>query len=261
MEAVVTSVLKSEGLTLRYPGAAQPTLRDFALSVAPGEFVAIVGGSGVGKSTLLRAIAGLLAPESGAIELDGADRDGRRRRAIVFQDGRLMPWRTLSRNIEYGLEGLGLSPAERSARIDEVLRLTGLADFADRYPHQLSGGQVQRGGIARALAVEPDILLMDEPFSAVDALTRTGLQDELLRIWEASGKAVLFVTHDISEAARRDRPVRNDRGRPPPPSGRPRPCRSRGTDRRRAVRRGRASIPPLPARRPCPSGTRCGQWR
>ena len=219
MEAVVTSVLKSEGLTLRYPGAAQPTLRDFALSVAPGEFVAIVGGSGVGKSTLLRAIAGLLAPESGAIELDGADRDGRRRRAIVFQDGRLMPWRTLSRNIEYGLEGLGLSPAERSARIDEVLRLTGLADFADRYPHQLSGGQVQRGGIARALAVEPDILLMDEPFSAVDALTRTGLQDELLRIWEASGKAVLFVTHDISEAAPLQKP-RN--GSPPRCETRPR---------------------------------------
>ncbi len=112
-----------------------------------------------------------------------------------------MPWRDLHRNIGYGLEGLKMSAAARSARVDEVMKLTGLIDLADRYPHQLSGGQIQRGGIARALAVQPDLLLMDEPFSAVDALTRESLQDELLRLWQVSGKAVLFVTHDISEAA------------------------------------------------------------
>lgn len=197
----MASVLKAEGVAVRYGNAPVPVLKDFELSVRSGEFVAIVGGSGVGKSTLLRVIAGLLAPESGTITLDTGEKPDRRRRAIVFQDGRLMPWRTLEGNVAYGLEGLSISKADRQARIDEVLRLTELSALRDRYPHQLSGGQIQRGGIARALAVEPDILLMDEPFSAVDALTRETLQEELLRIWAASGKAVLFVTHDIGEAA------------------------------------------------------------
>jgi NitT/TauT family transport system ATP-binding protein len=165
------------------------------MQVAPGEFVAVVGGSGVGKSTLLRVLAGLLQPESGRIALDAAVNPARRRRAIVFQDGRLMPWRDLAANVSYGLEGLDLSNAER---IDQVLRLTGLDHLRDRYPYQLSGGQVQRASIARALAVEPDVLLMDEPFSAVDALTRESLQDEQLRVWALSGKAVVFVTHDSS---------------------------------------------------------------
>jgi len=194
-------VLTARDITLRFPGAAQPVLRDFSLSLEAGEFLAVVGGSGVGKSTLLRALAGLLTPSGGEVELNSPRRAGQRRRAIVFQDGRLMPWRTLRANIEYGLEGLGVSRAERRERVDEVLALTGLGELADRYPHQLSGGQAQRGGIARALAVQPDVLLMDEPFSAVDALTRGGLQDELIRIWQASGKAVVFVTHDIGEAA------------------------------------------------------------
>ncbi|MDA9865535.1 ABC transporter ATP-binding protein [bacterium] len=197
----MASVLKAEGVAVRYGDAPVPILKDFELSVGPGEFVAIVGGSGVGKSTLLRVIAGLLHPESGSIKLDRNEKPDRRRTAIVFQDGRLMPWRTLEDNVAYGLEGLSISKADRDARIDEVLRLTELTELRDRYPHQLSGGQIQRGGIARALAVEPDILLMDEPFSAVDALTRETLQEELLRIWAASGKAVLFVTHDISEAS------------------------------------------------------------
>ena len=194
-------VLTARDITLRFPGAPQPVLRDFSLSLGAGEFLAIVGGSGVGKSTLLRALAGLLTPGGGQVELNSPRRAGQRRRAIVFQDGRLMPWRTLRGNIEYGLEGLKVSRGDRDARVDEVLELTGLAELADRYPHQLSGGQAQRGGIARALAVQPDVLLMDEPFSAVDALTRGGLQDELIRIWQASGKAIVFVTHDISEAA------------------------------------------------------------
>lgn len=193
-------VLKASELTLRFPGAPRPTLEGFDLAVERGEFVAVVGGSGVGKSTLLRAIAGLLRPEAGRVELSSPERPGQRRRAIVFQDGRLLPWRTLRGNIEFGLEGLSLSAAERRARVDEVLHLTRLGELADRHPHQLSGGQVQRGGIARALAVRPDVLLMDEPFSAVDALTRGALQEELSLIWQASGAAVLFVTHDIAEA-------------------------------------------------------------
>lgn len=193
-------VLEAHDIVLRFSNAPQPVLDRFSMQVAPGEFVAVVGGSGVGKSTLLRVLAGLLKPESGTISLDAAVNPARRRRAIVFQDGRLMPWRTLAANVSYGLEGLKLSKVEQGRRIDEVLRLTGLEPLRDRYPHQLSGGQVQRAGIARALAVEPDVLLMDEPFSAVDALTRESLQDELLRVWELSGKAVIFVTHDIAEA-------------------------------------------------------------
>lgn len=187
-------------LCFRFPGADAPVVSGLNLTVAPGEFVAIVGGSGVGKSTLLRAVSGLLEPDSGSVEMSAEALPGRRRRAIVFQDGRLMPWRDLRHNIAYGLEGLGLSGTERDARVDEVLELTALSPLADRYPHQLSGGQIQRGGIARALAVRPDLLLMDEPFSAVDALTRQSLQDELIRIWQISRKAVLFVTHDIGEA-------------------------------------------------------------
>lgn len=193
-------VLTARGLRLRFPGAVVPTLEAFDLSIARGEFVSLVGGSGVGKSTLLRVVAGLLPPDGGTVTLDSPAIDGRRRRAIVFQDGRLLPWRRLAGNIGFGLEGLDLAREERQARVDEVLRLTRLAEFADRYPHQLSGGQVQRAGIARALAVKPDLLLMDEPFSAVDAITRRALQDELLRIWRDTGTAILFVTHDIQEA-------------------------------------------------------------
>lgn len=196
----MATILAAKNLTLRFPGAPHPVIEAFDLTVERGEFLAVVGGSGVGKSTLLRAVAGLIGVESGTVEMFGEEAPGRRRRAIVFQDGRLMPWRTLADNIHYGLEGLNLPEAERRERVARVLDLTGLASFAGRYPHQLSGGQAQRGGIARALAVEPDILLMDEPFSAVDAITRTSLQDELLRIWGLSGAAVLFVTHDIAEA-------------------------------------------------------------
>ncbi|MEM6711094.1 MAG: ABC transporter ATP-binding protein [Pseudomonadota bacterium] len=193
-------VLNSTSITLQFPNAPQPVLDGFSLSVASGEFVAIVGGSGVGKSTLLRVLAGLLPAQSGTIMLNAEESAARRRRAIVFQDGRLMPWRTLSANVAYGLDGLKLTQEAKQARTDEVLRLTGLTELHDRYPHQLSGGQVQRAGIARALAVEPEVLFMDEPFSAVDALTRTSLQDELLRVWELSQKAIVFVTHDIAEA-------------------------------------------------------------
>ena len=194
------SVISIQNLGFRYPNSENWVVEDLSLDVAAGEFLSIVGGSGVGKSTILRIVAGLIQPQSGKIEISGNPDQGRRRRALVFQDGRLMPWRRVSENINLGLEGLKLTKEQKQDRIDTVLKLTGLTEFAERWPHQLSGGQVQRVGIARALAVEPDILLMDEPFSAVDAMTRRHLQTELVRIWQGSGKAVVFVTHDIEEA-------------------------------------------------------------
>ena len=194
------ALLELSGVGHRFPGASKPVFENIDLSIANGEFVAVVGGSGVGKSTLLRNIAGLLPPSEGSIVYNGEQQQGRRNLAVVFQDGRLLPWRSLAGNIEFGLEGLGLSADERNRRIEQVLELTRIGELKDRWPHQLSGGQAQRGGIARALVVQPDLLLMDEPFSAVDAITRQVLQDELLRIWQASDAAVLFVTHDIHEA-------------------------------------------------------------
>jgi NitT/TauT family transport system ATP-binding protein len=200
MAAPLAPIISIDGLTHRFPGSDEPTLADLTLTLGRGEFVAIVGGSGVGKSTLLRAVAGLIVAGRGVIDIHAERTPGRRRRAMVFQDARLMPWRRVAGNVAFGLEGLRIGAEERARRIAEVLRLTGLEELADRWPHQLSGGQVQRVGIARALAVRPDILLMDEPFSAVDALTRRHLQSELLRIWQAGDAAILFVTHDIDEA-------------------------------------------------------------
>lgn len=199
--AGASPIVTLDRLGFRYPGGDRWVFQDLSIAVARGEFVAIVGGSGVGKSTILRIVAGLIAPQEGSVTIDAVREAGRRRRAMVFQDGRLMPWRSVARNVALGLEGLEVDRSEARRRIEEVLSLTGLSDFAGRWPHQLSGGQVQRVGIARALAVEPDILLMDEPFSAVDAITRRRLQAELVRIWQTSGTAIMFVTHDIDEAA------------------------------------------------------------
>ncbi|VCU69118.1 Bicarbonate transport ATP-binding protein CmpD [Pigmentiphaga humi] len=196
----MAAVIEFKGLAYRHPGAAAPVIQGLDLDIQAGEFLAVVGGSGVGKSTLLRTAAGLIEPASGEVDLRLPVRAGRRRRAVVFQDGRLLPWRTVAGNVAYGLETLGIDKRELRARVAEALQLTGLSELAGRWPHQLSGGQVQRVGIARALAVKPDILLMDEPFSAVDALTRRHLQAELLRIWQATRAAIMFVTHDIEEA-------------------------------------------------------------
>lgn len=193
-------ILKIENLSYHFGNSDQPVFAELNLQVEAGEFVAVVGGSGVGKSTLLRCVAGLAEPSDGEIVLCVPHDDTRRRRGIVFQDGRLMPWRRLRDNVIYGLKGLKLSAQEKRARVDEVLELTRMEELADRWPHQLSGGQVQRGGIARALAVHPHLLLMDEPFSAVDAITRRHLQDQLLAIWDETRKAVMFITHDIEEA-------------------------------------------------------------
>jgi len=170
------------------------------LAVESEEFVALVGPSGCGKSTLLGIIAGLLPATSGRVVFEGERRTGTPLAATVFQEFALFPWRTVRANVELGLEELGVSRDERARRARRVLDVTGLAGFEARYPHQLSGGMRQRVGIARALAVEPAVLLMDEPFSALDAQTRTLMMEELLGIWEASRQSVLYVTHNIQEA-------------------------------------------------------------
>lgn len=196
----MASVISIDNLGIRYPNASDWTLKNLSLQVQANEFVALVGGSGVGKSTLLKVIAGLLPAMAGSIDLPNKELKGQRNRALVFQDGRLLPWLNVRANIRFALQGLSLSQSQIEQRIDEVLELTGLESLGDRWTHQLSGGQAQRVGIARALAVKPAILLMDEPFSAVDALTRRSLQTELLRIWQHTDCAVVFVTHDIDEA-------------------------------------------------------------
>ncbi|MEA1832899.1 ABC transporter ATP-binding protein [Methylobacterium durans] len=195
------AIIDIRALSLAYERGGQRNviLSNLDLSIARGEFLVIVGESGVGKSTLLRVLIGLARPSSGKVRLD--TRPGcRTPMALVFQDARLLPWRRVIDNVAFGLEGSGLSKAERRAKAAEMLALVGLADLGGRWPHQLSGGQRQRVAIARALAVEPDVLLMDEPFSALDSFTREGLQDELQRIKAQTGKTVLFVTHDIDEA-------------------------------------------------------------
>lgn len=177
-------------------------LSDIDLTVSDGEFLTLVGPSGCGKSTLLELIGGLTTPTSGALELDGEPITGPGLdRGIVFQQYALLPWRTAQANVELGLEVEGrLKKKDRAARAREVLDLVGLDSFRDRYPSELSGGMRQRVAIARSLAYEPKVLLMDEPYAALDAQTRELLQIELLRIWERTGATVVFITHGIEEA-------------------------------------------------------------
>jgi len=197
----LTGVRKDFVLRGRGSAARFTAVRDLDLTVAAGEFLAIVGPSGCGKSTLLDLVAGLTAPSAGTIELDGVPVVGPGTdRGVVFQQYALLPWRTARGNVELGLEAVGVPRRLRAARAQEHLDLVGLTGFEDRYPHELSGGMKQRVAIARALAVDPQVLLMDEPFAALDAQTRESLQDELLRIWRATGKTVLFITHGIDEA-------------------------------------------------------------
>jgi NitT/TauT family transport system ATP-binding protein len=176
-------------------------VRDINLEVSEGEFLVLAGPSGCGKSTLLDLLAGLSEPSAGEILVDGKRVAGPGLdRGIVFQQYALLPWRSALANIEFGLEASGLRRRERKARAREYLELVGLTGFENSYPHELSGGMKQRVAIARSLAYDPEVLLMDEPFAALDALTRDSLQAQLIRIWEQTGKTIVFITHSIDEA-------------------------------------------------------------
>ncbi|MBB1630128.1 ABC transporter ATP-binding protein [Cupriavidus sp. UME77] len=182
-------------------GEPLPVLEDITLSIAPGEFVSIVGASGCGKSTLLRLVVGLEEDYKGEILLDGKRVVGTSLdRGIVFQEHRLFPWLTVEQNIRTALLNANLTETEKRRTVREHIALVGLAGFETAFPHQLSGGMSQRVAIARALVTRPEILLLDEPFGALDALTRTYLQQELHRIWQAEGITMILVTHDVEEA-------------------------------------------------------------
>ncbi|MBN1991443.1 MAG: ABC transporter ATP-binding protein [Anaerolineae bacterium] len=176
-------------------------IEDVSFEVAPGEFLCVVGPSGCGKSTLLRLLAGLLEPDRGEVFLHGRLMQGPCPEiGFVFQQANLMPWRTVFDNVLLPMQVQHVGPAEAKQRVTQALELVGLLEFADNYPHELSGGMAQRVAIARALTYEPEILLLDEPFGALDALTREYLNQELMRVWEISHKTVVMVTHNIREA-------------------------------------------------------------
>jgi NitT/TauT family transport system ATP-binding protein len=184
-----------------YKGTQVTALEDISLSVAPGEFVSVVGPSGCGKTTLLNVIAGFLPESGGSIRVDGRPISGPGPdRGVVFQSFALFPWKTVLDNVGFGPKMRGVGREARDAIAMEYLQLAGLAHAADRYPAELSGGMQQRVGVVRALANEPDVLLMDEPFASVDAQTRLTLQEELIRIWLDRRTTVLFITHDVPEA-------------------------------------------------------------
>ncbi len=185
----------------RSGGREVTALDGIDLEVAAGEFVCLLGPSGCGKSTLLNAVAGFSPPSGGELSALGRPVTGPGpERAMVFQEYALFPWMTVERNVAFGLELRGEAPARIRQVVDGLLGQLGLAEFRDRFPKDLSGGMRQRVAIARVLAIDPPLLLMDEPFGALDALTRRSLQDELLRIWAADRKTVLFVTHGIEES-------------------------------------------------------------
>jgi NitT/TauT family transport system ATP-binding protein len=182
-------------------GRRMVALQDISLEIPHGQFVCLLGPSGCGKSTLLNAIAGFAPPTSGKVLADGAPVAGPGpERGMVFQEYALFPWMTVEQNVGFGLEIKGMARAQIAVRVGELLKLLSLEDFAKRYPKDLSGGMRQRVAIARVLALDSPILLMDEPFGALDALTRRNLQDELLRLWAELKKTVIFVTHSIEEA-------------------------------------------------------------
>ena len=183
------------------PGQRYTAVSDVTLTVGAGEFLAVVGPTGCGKSTLLNVAAGLLAPSLGSVRVFGEPLMGLNRRAgYMFQADSLMPWRTAQQNVMAGFEFRGDSLPEARAQADDWLRRVGLGGFGDRDPHQLSGGMRKRTSLAQTLALDPDIILMDEPFSALDIQTRQLMENEVLALWAAKKKAVLFITHDLDEA-------------------------------------------------------------
>jgi NitT/TauT family transport system ATP-binding protein len=196
-------VVRVAGVTKTFPQGNVTALQDIDLELAPREFVSLIGPSGCGKSTLLRVIGDLIEPTRGAVTINGKSaRQARNDRdyGIVFQDSVLFDWRTVAKNIALPLELLGWERQQRRKRVADMLELVELTAFAEHRPWQLSGGMQQRVAIARALAFEPALLLMDEPFGALDEMTRERLNLELLSVWEKTGSAVVFVTHSISEA-------------------------------------------------------------
>ncbi|MDH1263456.1 taurine ABC transporter ATP-binding subunit [Pseudomonas sp. GD03944] len=195
------ALLELERISAQYPGAAEPVLADISLSLGPQQLLVALGPSGSGKTTLLNLIAGFVAPSVGRISLDqhpvigpGAER------GVVFQDDALLPWQTVLENVAFGLQLAGVPRDVREAKARELLSLVDLAGFDQRRIWELSGGQRQRVGLARALAAEPRVLLMDEPFGALDAFTREQMQELLLQVWQRTAKPMFLITHDIEEA-------------------------------------------------------------
>lgn len=187
--------------TFTLNGQRLPVLRDLQLDIQGGEVLAIVGPSGCGKTTLLRMLAGLESPDAGEVLIDGHPVRGvGHERAIIFQEPRLLPWLTVLGNVAFGLRVRGVPRAQAEARARHYIRLVGLSAFESAWPRQLSGGMAQRVGIARALTVQPEILLLDEPLGALDAMTKLTMQQELSRIWQEEGVTMILVTHDLEEA-------------------------------------------------------------
>jgi NitT/TauT family transport system ATP-binding protein len=201
----MAAAVSFEGITCsfagRVGGPSYTAVKDVTLSVGEGEFVSVVGPTGCGKSTLLNVAAGLLRPSSGTMRIFGEPLAGINRRAgYMFQAEGLMPWRNALANVTAGLEFRGVAPGEARRRGEEWLERVGLAGFGDRFPHQLSGGMRKRVALAQMLILDPPILLMDEPFSALDVQTRSLMENELLELWSANRKSVVFITHDLEEA-------------------------------------------------------------
>ncbi len=195
------ALLQLERISAQYPGAAEPVLSDISLSLGPQQLLVALGPSGSGKTSLLNLIAGFVSPSAGRISLDGVPVQGPgAERGVVFQDDALLPWQDVLANVAFGLELAGVPRAQREKTAREMLALVDLADFAERRIWQLSGGQKQRVGLARALAADPRVLLMDEPFGALDAFTREQMQELLLQVWQRTAKPVFLITHDIEEA-------------------------------------------------------------
>lgn len=195
----MTQALELRGITKTFGGL--PVLSGVDLKLAPGQFGAIVGPSGCGKSTALRMVAGLERPDQGEVLVGGKPVAGPGPdRVLIFQEHALYPWRTVLDNVAFGLELAGVARSERAERARAVLAQVGLAGFEGYFPHQLSGGMRQRAAIARALVLDPEVLLLDEPYGALDAITRLTMQNELLELWQGAGKTMLLITHDIDEA-------------------------------------------------------------
>jgi NitT/TauT family transport system ATP-binding protein len=190
-----TNALELKGLSKRYPGDASTVLDNISLDIAPGEFVCLLGASGCGKSTLLNLIAGLDQPSSGLVETSA-------KIGLIFQEPALFPWLTAGKNVELALRARGVPAKERKSTAAELLSLVHLDKAYDKRPHELSGGMKQRAAIARALAQDASILLMDEPFAALDAITRDFLHEEISTVWKERGLTIVFVTHNVREAVR-----------------------------------------------------------